>query len=132
MANRKAFRPDEGSSFLFKRFKSPHGLIAESLWDSVLIVVKHLIGLWRQRLLIKKVHAKWTVAGNYRPIACWSCMCKLLTGILAEKLHYHMQREVCGTKDKLLIDKTFLREPQVKRRCLAMGWIDYRRAYATV
>ena len=32
----------------------------------------------------------------------------------------------------MLIDKQILREARIKQRCLAMGWIDYRKAYDMV
>ena len=37
-----------------------------------------------------------------------------------------------GTKDQLLIDKTILREVKRVKRNLAVGWIDYRKAYDMV
>ena len=43
-----------------------------------------------------------------------------------------MQERSRGTKDQLLIDKQILREARIKKRCLAMGWIDYRKAYDMV
>ena len=72
-------------------------------------------------------------------------MWKLLTGVLAETLYQHLdsnclfpdEQKECrkrsrGTKDQLLIDKQILREARIKKRCLAMGWIDYRKAYNMV
>lgn len=37
-----------------------------------------------------------------------------------------------GTKDQVLIDKAVLREARIKKRCLVMEWIDYRKAYDMV
>ena len=34
--------------------------------------------------------------------------------------------------NRLLIDKTLLRKAKVQKRNLAMGWIDYRKAYDMV
>ena len=43
-------------------------------------------------VLIQKDHAKGTVTGNYRPInACLPLMCKLLSGILVERLYRYLQ-----------------------------------------
>ena len=44
-------------------------------------------------VFIQKDRAKGTVASNYRPIiiACLQLMWRLLTGILVEKLHGHLQ-----------------------------------------
>ena len=96
-------------------------------------------------VLIQKDPAKGTVASNYRPIACLPLMWKLLTGIFADKIYSHLlennilpdEQKGCrkksrGTKDQLLIDKTILREVRIRKRCLAMGWIDYRKAYDMV
>ena len=96
-------------------------------------------------VLIQKDSAKGTVASNYRPITCLPLMWKLLTGIFADKIYDHLkdnnllpeEQKGCrkksrGTKDQLLIDKSVLREARIKKRCLAMGWIDYRKAYDLV
>ena len=92
--------------------------------------------------LIQKDPAKGKAVSNYRPIACLPLMWKLLTGIFAEKIYDHLQensllpeeqkgcqKKSRGTKDQLLIDKAVLREARVKKRYLAMSWIDYRKAY---
>lgn len=139
MANWKAPGPDGVRGFWFKRFSSLHGIITESLQgclDSGQVPEWMVKG---RTVLIQKDRAKGTVVSNYRPIACLPLMWKLLTGILAEKLYQHLQvnkllqdeQKGCrkrsrGTKDQLLIDKAVLREARVKKRCLAMGWIDYR------
>ena len=96
-------------------------------------------------VLIQKGSCKGNVAGNYRPITCLPLMWKLLTGVLAETLYQHLdsnclfpdEQNGCrkrsrGTKDQLLIDKQILREARIKKRCLAIGWIDYRKAYDMV
>ena len=96
-------------------------------------------------VLIQKDRTKGTVASNYRPITCLPLMWKLLTGTLAEKVYHHLlvnevfpdEQKGCrkrsrGTKDQPLIDKAVLREAKMRKRCLAMGWIDYRKAYDMV
>ena len=37
-----------------------------------------------------------------------------------------------GTKDQLLIDKAVLKESRLKKRCLSMAWVGYRKAYDMV
>ena len=82
------------------------------------------------------------MASNYRPMACLPLLWKLLGGIFADKIYDHLKvnrllpdvqkgcrRRSRGMKDQLLIDKAVLREVRVKKRCLSMGWIDYRKAY---
>ena len=65
--------------------------------------------------------------------------------ILTEKMYSHSEREnvlaseqkgcrkgSCGTKDQLLIDKMVLRDCKKRHTKLAMGWIDYKKAYDMV
>ena len=145
MANWKAPGPDGVRGFWFKRFRSLHRVIAESLQgclDSGGVPDWIVKG---RTVLIQKDHPRGPVASNYRPIACLPLMWKLLTGIFAEKLYVHLlengllldeqkgcKKQSRGTKDQLLIDKTVLREAKVMKRSLAMGWIDYRKAYDMV
>ena len=145
MANWKAPGPDGGRGFWFKRFRSLHGAITESLQDCL---DSGSVPDWMVKgrtVLIQKDSCKGKVASNYRPIACLPLMWKLLTGVLAETLYQHLdsnclfpdEQKGCrkrsrGTKDQLLIDKQILREARIKKRCLAMGWIDYRKAYDMV
>ena len=39
------------------------------------------------------------------------------------------RRQKRGTKDQLLIDKMVIRNCRRRLRNLAMGWIDYKKAY---
>ena len=81
-------------------------------------------------------------ASNYRPITCLPMMYKLLTGIIAEDLYSHIEdqqlfpdeQKSCkkrsrGTKDRLIIDKTVLKDCSNRKTNLAMAWIDYKKAY---
>ena len=145
MANWKARGPDGVRGFWFKRFRSLHGVITESLQDCL---DSDSVPDWMVKgrtVLIQKDSCKGKVASNYRPIACLPLMWKLLTGVLAETLYQHLdsncllpdEQKGCrkrsrGTKDQLLIDKQILRESRIKKRCLAMGWIDNRKAYDMV
>lgn len=145
MANWKAPGPDGVRGFWFKRFVSLHGGIAMCLQECL---EKGEVPPWMvlgRTVLIQKDKSKRTVVSNYRPIACLPLMWKLLTGILAEKLYGHLlaggllmdEQKGCrkrsrGTKDQLLIDKTVLKEAKGMKRSLAMGWIDYRKAYDMV
>ena len=88
------------------------------------------------------VPAKGRQPGNYRPITCLPLMLKVLTGILADKLHEHMSdqdviveeqkgciRTSSGTKDHLLLDKAILCDSKERSTNLAVHWIDYQEAY---
>ena len=141
MANWKAPGPDGVRGFWFKKFPSLHAPLTAALQaclDSGEVPPWMVKG---RTVLIQKDSAKGTVASNYRPIACLPLLWKLLTGIFAEKIYDHLrinnllpdEQKGCrkgsrGTKDQLLIDKAILREAKVRKRQLAMGWIDYRKA----
>ena len=69
-------------------------------------------------------------------------MWKLLTGIISDKLYEFLDTENVlpdeqkgcrkgsqGTNDQLFIDKMVLREAKSRKKNLAMGWIDYKKAY---
>ena len=74
-------------------------------------------------LLCQKGLTKGSAVDNYRLLSCLPLMWKLMTGMLAEKMYSHLEREniipseqkgcpkgICETKDQLLIDKTMLRD----------------------
>ena len=69
---------------------------------------------------------------------CW----KLLTGILAAEIYSFMEaknvlpeeqkgsRKGCrGCLDQLYIDKKIMKEVKQRKKNIAMGWLDYRKAY---
>ena len=142
MANWKAPGPDGVRGFWFKKFSSLHDVLVDALQECV---VRGEVPTWMVKgrtVLIQKDPAKGKAVSNYRPITCLPLMWKLLTGIFAEKIYDHLLRnnllpdeqKGCrkksrGTKDQLLIDKAVLREARAKKRCLAMAWIEYRKAY---
>ena len=87
----------------------------------------------------QKSRTKSNALDNYRPIFCLPLMCKLLKllkpfeflegeKILPEERKC-CKRNVPGTKDQLLLDKTALRDCKRRSTKLAMAWIDYRKAY---
>ena len=73
-------------------------------------------------VLCQEDPAKGSIVDNYRLISCLPLMWKLMTGMPAEKMYSHLEREnvlpsqqkgCCkgshGTKGQLLIDKTVKR-----------------------
>ena len=116
-----------GPGFWFKRFRSLHGVITESLQDCL---DSGSVPDWmvkRRTVLIKKDSCKGKAVCNCRPIVCLPLMWKLLTGVLAETLYQHLElnclfpgeQKRCrkrsrATKDQLLIDKQILREVRIK------------------
>ena len=72
-------------------------------------------------------------------------MWKILTRVIDEAMYNYLEREQilpeeqkgckrgsCGTKDQLLIDKTFLKDCKKRHTNLSIAWIDYRNAYDLV
>ena len=72
-------------------------------------------------------------------------MWKLLTGMITEQMYDHLKengllpeeqkgcrKSSMGIKNQLLIDTAVLKEAKKMQRNLAMGWIDYRKAYDMV
>ena len=89
-----------------------------------------------------KDKTKGTELTNYRPITCLPLMWKLFTTILADEIYAHLdsndllpeEQKGCrkrsrGTKDQLLIDKTIIKNCKRRKIGLAMGWIDYKKAF---
>ena len=145
MANWKAPGPDGVRGFWFKRFPSLHPLILRCLQKCLDCGDVPEWMVKGRTVLIQKDSAKGAVASNFRPIACLPLMWKLLTGIFAEKIYDHLmgngllpdEQKGCrkksrGMKDQLLIDKAVFREARLKKRCLSMGRIDYKKAYDMV
>ena len=145
MTNWKAPGPDCAQGYWFKRFSTLHSRLSEHLQTGI---VEGNVPTWMTKgrtKLIQKDPEKGNAANNYRPIACLPLMSKLLTSILAEKVYAHLseknvlpdeqmgcRKDSQGTKDQLLIDKQVLRHCKKHQRNLAMGCIDYKKAYDMV
>ena len=91
---------------------------------------------------MQKDKEKGNTASNYRPITCLPLLWTLLTGIMANEMYEYLdsrsllpeQQKGCrrksrGTHDWLYIDRMVLKEVKQRKKGLAMGWIDYRKAY---
>ena len=145
MSNWKAPGPDGVHGFWFKKLTNLHSRIAEHMQDCLQDgSVPDWLTVGRTVLILKDRN-KGRIPSNYRPIACLPLMWKLLTGIFAMKLYDHLlvnhlfpdeqkgcRRESRGTKDQLLIDKAILRNCRRTCKGLAIGWIDYKKAYDMV
>ena len=91
-------------------------------------------------VLCHKDLAEGSAVDNYRPISCLLLMWKLITGILAEKMCSHLEKEnvppseqkVCHkgshrTKDQLLIDRMVSIDCKRRHTNLAKAWIDIKK-----
>ena len=93
-------------------------------------------------VLIQKDKSKGTFASNYRPITCLPLCWKILTALLTDEIYAFLEnnqflpeeqkgcrRKSRGTGDQLYIDKMILKEVKTRKKNLAMGWIDYQKAF---
>ena len=140
--NWKSPGPDGVQGFWIKNLKSLHKRTAQFLQECL---DKGETPKWMttgRTALIMKDPAKGNQPGNYRPITCLPLMWKTLTGVLADKLYVHLEnqavigdeqkgcrRSTRGAKDHLMLDKTILRDSKKRSTNLAIGWIDYQKAY---
>ena len=140
--NWKAPGPDQAQGYYLKNFTNLHRRIADQLQNWVRIgQVPEWLTLGRT-VLIQKDKGKGNISSNYRPITCLPLMWKLLTGMMNEKIHDHLdannlipkeqkggRRKCKGTKDHLLVDKMIMKNAKSQRKSLSMGFIDYRKAF---
>ena len=75
-------------------------------------------------------------------IVHWKLARKLLTGVIADQIHAHLDQEKLlpeelkgcrkgsrRTYDLLYIDRAVIKEVKSRNKNLAMAWIDYKKAY---
>ena len=146
MPNWKASGLDGVQGYWIKNLTNLHQRIAGQM-NSILMGEESLPE-WMthgRTMLCQKDPTKGNAAGNYRPITCLPLMWKLLTGMIAEETYDYLEnmkllpeeqkgcrRKSRGTKDKLLIDKTVLKDCKKRHTNLCMAWIDYKKAYDLV
>ena len=93
-------------------------------------------------VLIQKDKSKKTFASNYRPITCLPLGWKILTALLTDEISAFLEnnqflpeeqkgcrRKSRETGDQLYINKMILKEVKTRKKNLAMGWIDYQKAF---
>ena len=138
----KAPGPDAVQVYWVKRFSALHPRICQQL-DEVLGTGTAAKWMTTGRtVLVPKDPVKGNVPSNYRPITCLPIMWKLLTGIVTEGISTFLtannmmtwEQKGCGrgsrgAKHHLLIDKGIMIDSRTRKTNLAMGWIDYRKAY---
>ena len=97
--------------------------------------------LWKGSA-VQQEPQKGSAVDNYRPLSCLPMMWKLMTGMLAENIYSHPEREnVLQSEQKECrkkiggptgIEKTVLRDGKRRQIDLALTWIDHKRAYDMV
>ena len=142
--NWKAPGPDGVQGFWLKNFKSMHQYLEKYFAECL----EGQTPTWMTKgrtVLIQKDKSKGRDASNYRPITCLPLCWKLLTALLSDEIYSFLEenqilpeeqkgcrRKSRGTGDQLYIDKMILREVKVRKKNIAMGWIDYRKAFDMV
>ena len=142
LSNWKSPGPDGVQGYWIKNLTSLHVSISTYFNDCL---ESGTVPAWLttgNTVLIVKDKAKGNDVTNFRPITCLSLLWKLLTGILSEEIYNHLnynglltlEQKGCrqksrGTKDQLLIDKMILKNCKRRHTGLAMGWIDYKKAF---
>ena len=145
LPNWKAPGPDGVQGFWIKNFTSLHRLLARYLNDCL---EKGDTPKWMttgRTVLIQKDPDKGVSPGNFRPITCLPLLWKVLTSMISDNIYRHLEdnnligeeqkgcrRGYKGAKDHLMLDKAILRHCKRRRTNLAMGWIDYQKAYDLV
>ena len=82
---------------------------------------------------------------DYRPIICLPTMYKILTSILSDTTCKHMmnnnlppveqkgsRKGSFGCKEQLLINKAIMEDAKARKKNLATGWVDYKKAFDSV
>ena len=141
----KAPGPDSVQAYWIKTFTSLHERISSQMNSALRLgsVPKWMTS--GRTILIPKDPQKGSVPSNFRPITCLPIMWKLLTGIISEHVFCFLNRNELmpweqkgcgrgsrGAKHHLLIDKAVMTDSRSRKRNLAMGWIDYKKAYDMV
>ena len=145
MPNWKSKGPDLLQGFWLKNFNSLHERVRLQLKECL---DSGFVPSWLTRgriSLLQKDKSKGNVAGNYRPITFLSLMWNLLTGVIADQIYAHLDREKLlpedqkecrkgsrGTNDLLYIDRAVIKEVKSRNKNLAKAWIDYKKAYDMV
>ena len=145
MPNWKSPGPELVQGFWLKNFSSLHEGVRLQLKECLDSGFVHSWLTRGRTSLLQKDKCKGNVASNYRPITYLSLMRKLLTGVIADEIHAHLDQEKLlpeeqkgcrkgsrGTNDLLYIDWAVIKEVKSRNRNLAMAWIDYKKTYDTI
>lgn len=145
LTNWKSPGPDGVQGYWIKNIKSLHPRLA-AMFNDCLAVGNVPSWLTKGRtVLIMKDKTKGNAVTNYRPITCLALMWKLFTSMISEEIYKHLddndllpeEQKGCrkksrGTKDQLLIDRAVIKNCKRRQVGLAMGWIDYKKAFDMV
>ena len=130
--NWKAPGPDGVQGYWLKNFKSMHKALRKHLEECLEDGTPNWMTKGRT-ILMQKDKEKGNTASNYRPITCLPLLWKMYEYLDSRSLLPEEQkgrrRTSKGTHNLLYIDRMVLKEVKQRKKRLAMGWIDYRKAY---
>jgi hypothetical protein len=145
LPNWKAPGPDAVQGFWIKNLTNLHRKLVKYLNECLETAQTPSWMTTGRTVLIQKDKTKGRAPGNYRPITCLPIVWKLMTSMVAEEIYRHLEdndligeeQKGCrsgykGTKDHLMLDKVILKDCKNRKKGLAMGWIDYQKAYDLV
>ena len=132
-------------NFWLKSLPSAHARLARCLNNCIECPGEIPDWMVRGKTTLLAKSANTSDADQFRPITCLTTMWKCLTGIVSEKMLYHLNsynviaveqqgavKYSYGTKTQLLINKSVVEDAIRRRKNLSMIYIDYSKAYDSV
>ena len=131
--------------FWFNKFTSIHNRLALEIYR---YLRDAQVPDWMTKgktTLIQMDPSKGTAPNNYRPITCFTTMWKIFIAQIRQEIYYSLtsrrlfpdEQKGCrkwsrGTTESLYIDQHILNESKVRRKNLALAWIDNKKSYDMV
>lgn len=142
--NWKAPGPDYIPNFWLKELHAAHKHLARE-YNNIIDSCEIPDWLAERKTILLAKNDKTEDPKNYRPITCLNTIYKNMTGIIAEKVTQYvtmnnllpMEQKGCcrgsrGCKDHLILSKLIMEDCKNFKKSLAMGWIDYKKAFDSV
>ena len=139
--NGKVPGPDGVQGFWLKNFTSLH----KNLVWHLSACLEGETPWWMTKgriVLTQKSKSKGNEAINYKPNTCLPLTWKLLTWIITDEIYGFLEnkgllpeeqkgcrRKSKSTGEQLYLDKLLLQEVKRRKKNLAMGWINFQKAY---
>lgn len=142
---KKAPGPDMIGAFWYKKLASYLPFMTTLFESSFNGQIEMPQWMAKARTVLTPKNKQTSIPKNYRPIACLNIMYKIFTGCVNLFLCDHCdtnnvitvsqnggKKNVWGTTEQLLLNKTVLKEARSRRRNLTTVWLDYKKAFDSV
>lgn len=142
---KKAAGPDLIGGFWYKKLESYIPFMTNLFESSFANEIEVPEWMAKARTVLTPKNKQTAIPKNYRPIACLNIMYKIFSGCLNVFLSDHCatndivtasqnggKKNVWGTTEQLLLNKTILKEVKSRRRNLTTVWLDYKKAFDSV